>query len=317
MANKSWQADLKDRDVTDPQLYLNRRRFIKGSAASVAALTLGASPTWASPSPTGKPLQHDKNAAFAPDEALTPYQDVSDYCNFYELGTGKGDPAKHAHWLRSDPWSVTIEGEVAKPGTLSLEALLKPHPLEERIYRLRCVEAWSMVVPWLGFPLADLLKRFEPTSRAKYVAFETLYDPTTLKGQKHDIIHWPYAEGLRMDEAMNPLSLMAVGLYGHALPNQNGAPLRLVVPWKYGFKSIKSIVTIRLTEEQPPTAWNRHAPQEYGFYANVNPDVDHPRWSQAKERRIGEFFKRKTLPFNGYGDYVAGLYQGMDLSVHF
>ncbi|MEG3640852.1 protein-methionine-sulfoxide reductase catalytic subunit MsrP [Magnetococcus sp. PR-3] len=314
-----WQPDLKEHAVTDQKLYLNRRRFIEGSMATATALTLGMTPSWvgAAEKPTGKPMSHTKNTSFAPKEALTEYESVTGYCNFYELGSRKKDPARNAAWLKTDPWTVSIEGEVTKSGKISIEDLMKPHALEERIYRLRCVEAWSMVVPWIGFPLADLLKRFEPTSRAKYVAFETLYDPKTLKGQKRSIIDWPYVEGLRMDEAMNPLTFMVVGLYGHVLPNQNGAPLRLVVPWKYGFKSIKSIVKIRLTEEQPPTSWNLHAPKEYGFYANVNPHVDHPRWSQAKERRIGDFLKRKTLMYNGYEDYVAELYSGMDLRVRF
>jgi sulfoxide reductase catalytic subunit YedY len=246
-------------------------------------------------------------------EKDTPKWDVTHYNNFYELGTSKEDPARNAGSLRTEPWSVVIEGEVAKPGRIPLEELLRPYPLEERIYRLRCVEAWSMVIPWIGIPLGPVLQRFEPTSKARFVAFETLYDPEQLPGQKRNVLKWPYREGLRIDEAMNPLSLLAVGLYGETLPGQNGAPLRLVVPWKYGFKSIKSIVRIRLQEDEPITSWNQSNPKEYGFYANVNPEVSHPRWSQARERRIGEWTKRPTLPFNGYADQVAHLYAGMDL----
>jgi sulfoxide reductase catalytic subunit YedY len=253
----------------------------------------------------------------ATDEASTPYDDITQYNNFYEFGTGKDDPAKHAHLLKTSPWSVSVDGACAKPGKLTLEDILKPHPNQERIYRLRCVEGWSMVIPWLGFPLADLLKRFEPTSQAKYVRFETLVDPKQMPGQKRQVLEWPYTEGLRIDEAMHPLSFIATGLYGKALLGQNGAPLRLVVPWKYGFKSIKSIVRISFVEQEPHTSWGRSAPGEYGFYSNVNPDVDHPRWSQRKERRIGEFRKRDTLMFNGYAEQVASLYSGMDLRKHF
>nr|CRH04480.1 TAT exported heme-molybdoenzyme molybdopterin-containing subunit [Candidatus Magnetococcus massalia] len=319
-----WKSDMGDSEVTDHDLYMKRRHFLQGSLLGSMGLTLGMSmglpqlgqaaksPAW--PRQGESPMEDYKRGMFNSGEALTDYKDATGYCNFYELGSRKRDPKKNAHWLKTDPWSVAIDGEVAKPGVIQLEDLIRPHQLEERIYRLRCVEAWSMVIPWIGFPLADLIKRFEPTSRAKYVAFETLMDLKNLKGQERQMIDWPYVEGLRMDEAMNPLTLLAVGLYGKVMPNQNGAPLRLVVPWKYGFKSIKSIVRIRLSESKPPTAWNRYAPQEYGFYANVNPSVDHPRWSQAKERRIGEFRKRKTLMFNGYGDYVAGLYEGMDLA---
>jgi sulfoxide reductase catalytic subunit YedY len=253
-----------------------------------------------------------KPGPFGTDEEPTDIDDATRYNNFYELGTDKEDPRRNAHRLRTRPWSVAVEGEVARPGVIALEDLLRPHPLEERVYRLRCVEAWSMVIPWVGFPLRDLLARFEPTSRAKYVAFETILDPEQLPAQRRPILDWPYREGLRIDEAVHPLTLLAVGMYGRALPAQNGAPLRLVVPWKYGFKSIKSIVRIRLTEAQPGTSWSLSAPQEYGFFANVNPAVDHPRWSQKRERRIGEFRKRPTLPFNGYGEQVAQLYAGMD-----
>jgi sulfoxide reductase catalytic subunit YedY len=262
-------------------------------------------------------LDYQAKATYSTDEEKTPYQHVTEYNNFYEFGTDKYSPAREAQSLTTRPWSVTVEGEVAKPGTYTLEDMLKPHALEERIYRLRCVERWSMVIPWVGFPLGDLIKRFEPTSNAKYVEFTTLHRPEEMPGQKRKVLDWPYVEGLRMDEAMHPLTIMAIGLYGEVLPNQNGAPMRLVVPWKYGFKSIKSIVKIRFTEQQPVSAWTQTAPHEYGFYANVNPNVDHPRWSQARERRLGEFLKRKTLLFNGYADEVANLYAGMDLSKYY
>jgi sulfoxide reductase catalytic subunit YedY len=242
---------------------------------------------------------------------------VSGYNNYYEFGTDKADPAASAGAFQTRPWTVRFEGEIAKPQTVAIDDLLKWFPLEERTYRMRCVEAWSMVIPWIGFPLAELVKRLEPTARAKYVAFATLHAPERMPGQRRGVLEWPYVEGLRLDEALHPLALLAVGLYGRVLPNQNGAPLRLVVPWKYGFKGIKAIVNVRFVEREPPTTWSRMAPNEYGFYANVNPDVDHPRWSQARERRIGEFLKRKTLPFNGYGDQVASLYAGMDLRKSF
>jgi sulfoxide reductase catalytic subunit YedY len=245
-------------------------------------------------------------------EKPTPWDAITTYNNFYEFGTGKEDPARNAGKLRTRPWTVAIEGEVKKPQVLDVDAILKAFPLEERIYRLRCVEAWSMVVPWVGFPLGDLVRRVEPTSRARYLVLQTLLDPAQMPEQRTRVLDWPYTEGLRMDEAVNPLAMLVVGLYGRVLPNQNGAPIRLVVPWKYGFKSVKSIVRIRFQEEQPGTTWARMAPSEYGFYANVNPAVDHPRWSQAKERRIGEFLRRETLPFNGYAAEVAPLYAGMD-----
>ncbi|MCB1877892.1 MAG: protein-methionine-sulfoxide reductase catalytic subunit MsrP [Chromatiales bacterium] len=306
-------------EITDREVYLHRRRFLQGLAASGVAAGLAAPVSLRA----GSRSPDVTESKLSSEDKLTPKDDVTSYCNFYEFGTGKDDPARNAHTLTTKPWSVTVDGEVEKPGTYDLEDILKPHTPEERIYRLRCVEGWSMVIPWLGVPLGDLIKRFKPTSRAKYVAFETLYRPSEMPGQTRAILDWPYVEGLRMDEAMNPLTLMAVGLYGEALPNQNGAPLRLVVPWKYGFKSIKSIVKIHLTEKEPPTSWNIAAPNEYGFYANVNPNVDHPRWSQAKERRIGEtgllFFteRRKTEMFNGYGEQVADMYRGMDLSKYF
>lgn len=254
---------------------------------------------------------------FALDEPHTSKKDATSYNNFLELGQDKEDPAANAHLFNPRPWSVEISGEVAKPQRLDIETLLKLFPLEERVYRLRCVEAWSMVIPWIGFPLADLLKRAEPNSRAKYVEFISLHDPKRLPGQRNPFYTWPYREGLRIDEATHPLTLLAVGMYGDLLPGQNGAPIRLVTPWKYGFKSIKSIVSIRLTETQPQTTWSMMQPKEYGFYSNVNPLVDHPRWSQKKERRIGEFLKRDTLPFNGYADQVAHLYAGMDLKVNY
>jgi sulfoxide reductase catalytic subunit YedY len=258
-----------------------------------------------------------QKSKYTVDEKLTGLKDITTYNNFYEFGTDKGDPAENAGSLRTRPWTVACEGEIKKPQVVDIDALLKMFPLEERVYRLRCVEAWSMVIPWVGFPLGALLKRLEPTSRAKYVAMTTLLAPDQMPGQKHATLDWPYVEGLRIDEAMHPLAILSVGLYGKTLPNQNGAPIRLVVPWKYGFKSIKSVVKIRLVEQMPPTTWNHMAPNEYGFYSNVNPDVDHPRWSQSKERRIGEFQKRKTLPFNGYANDVASLYTGMDLRKNF
>jgi sulfoxide reductase catalytic subunit YedY len=251
---------------------------------------------------------------------MNSWAEVTGYNNFYEFGTGKEDPSEHAGRLRTRPWSVVVDGECRKPGRFTLEDILKPHPLEERVYRLRCVEAWSMVIPWIGFPLSDFVKRFEPTSRARYVEFTTLFDPTQMPGQRYDVLDWPYVEGLRIDEATHPLAFLAMGLYGKELPNQNGAPLRLVVPWKYGFKSIKSIVRVRFTERMPKTSWALSAPREYGFFANVNPEVDHPRWSQKSERRIGSsnFLARQpTQKFNGYADEVAGLYRGMDLARNF
>lgn len=296
--------DMTDNDVTDFEIYQRRRDFLK-TLGGIALL--GAS---------GLPLMAQAKSTFSTDEEQTPYKDVTTYNNFYEFGTDKSDPAEYAGSLQTSPWSVTVDGECENPGKLTLEDLLKPHSTEERIYRLRCVEGWSMVIPWMGFPLADLLKRFNPTSKAKYVRFETLFDPKQMPGQQRSVLDWPYAEGLRMDEAMHPLTFMATGLYGKNLPNQNGAPLRLVVPWKYGFKSIKSIVKISFLEQQPATSWGRSAPGEYGFYSNVNPEVDHPRWSQKRERRIGEFRKRETLMFNGY-DQVASLYSDMDLRKNF
>ena len=311
-------ADIRPSEITNRRDYHERRAFLRRALAG-ACLVAGA-PGWVADARAGDKLQTQKRLVTT-TEPLTPYKDVTGYNNFYEFGTGKRDPAKHAGSLKTRPWSVAVEGEVRRPAVYALDDLLKPHALEERIYRLRCVEAWSMVVPWIGIPLGDVIKRLQPTSRAKYVELTTLHDPKQMPGQRPGLLgaglDWPYVEGLRMDEAMHPLTLLAVGLYGEVLPNQNGAPLRLVVPWKYGFKSVKSIVKIRFVERQPRTTWNIASPNEYGFYANVNPDVDHPRWSQANERRIGEggLFapKRKTLPFNGYAEQVASLYSGMDL----
>jgi sulfoxide reductase catalytic subunit YedY len=308
--------DLRWADVTDPRLYLRRREFLRaaGSVAAAGALAIGGD---AAAQGSGAKLPNVKKGPFGTDEAQTPYEAVTTYNNFYEFGIDKDDPSRLAGSLKTRPWPVTIDGAVGKGGTFAIDDLVKPHQLEDRIYRLRCVEAWSMVIPWVGFPLGDLLKRVEPTPKARFVEFTTLQAPDQMPGQRRPVLDWPYVEGLRLDEAMHPLTILAVGLYGEALPKQNGAPLRLVVPWKYGFKSIKSIVRIRLVESQPRTAWQKSAPQEYGFYSNVNPEVDHPRWSQARERRIGEFFKRKTLMFNGYGDQVASLYTGMDLKKNY
>ena len=310
-------SDVDESQVTDEAIYIHRREFIQASV-SVAAVT--AIPALFLSTQLGAAeldFKSFKKSEFSTDEELTSFDDITQYNNFYELGLKKGDPKRNAHHLKVKPWSVKIEGECEKPGEYSLEDLILPSKLEERIYRLRCVEAWSMVIPWIGVELGQVLKRFQPTSRAKYVQFFTLYDPENLPGQRRPVLDWPYREGLRIDEAMHPLSILAVGLYGKTLPNQNGAPLRLVVPWKYGFKSIKSIVKIRFSENQPMTSWNQAGPREYGFYSNVNPNVDHPRWSQKKERRIGEILKRKTLPFNGYADQVASLYEGMDLKRYY
>ncbi|MGH7561930.1 MAG: protein-methionine-sulfoxide reductase catalytic subunit MsrP [Gemmatimonadales bacterium] len=296
--------DIRTGEITDERLYWGRRAWLSAVGAGLAGAAL--------PSVASACQSRDSQ-----DEKLTPYEHVTGYNNFYEFGTGKEDPKQNAHTLRPRPWSVTIEGDVKRPGVYGIDDLFKGEKPEERVYRLRCVEAWSMVVPWLGFPLARLIRRLEPGTRAKYVAFTTLLDPRQMPGQRSGVLDWPYVEGLRMDEALHPLTLLVTGLYGKSLPNQNGAPLRLVVPWKYGFKGIKSIVRIAFVEREPPTSWNIAAPHEYGFYANVNPAVDHPRWSQATERRIGEFFRRKTLPFNGYADQVAGLYSGMDLRKYY
>jgi len=300
-------SDLRYSDVSPKQVYLNRRRFLAGSLA-VGALAGARNASAAK-------INGFTKSQYTVDEKadkVTPLEAITHYNNFYEFGTGKDEPADNAKNFRTSPWMVKVEGEVAKPKTLDLDALMKVAPLEERIYRHRCVEAWSIVVPWIGFPLNALLKQVEPTSKAKYVAFESYFDTKQMPRANWAGIPFPYVEGLRLDEAMHPLALLAVGLYGETLPPQNGAPFRLVIPWKYGFKSIKSIVKIRLVDKQPPTTWNIAAPNEYGFYSNVNPEVDHPRWSQASERRLGEFSKRKTLKFNGYNE-VASLYSSMDL----
>ena len=308
--------DIKSSEITDKKRYLNRRRFIQaaglGAAGIGSGLLLPAMFGNMDEAHAAKKLKGFTKGKFGTDEPQTPLKDITSYNNFYEFGTDKGDPKRHSGSLKTRPWTVEVEGEVNKPRTFDIEELLKM-PLEERVYRLRCVEAWSMVIPWIGFELSHLIKAVEPTNNAKYIQFVTLFDPEQMPGQRRGILDWPYVEGLRMDEAMNPLTIMGVGLYGEVMPNQNGAPIRLVVPWKYGFKSAKSIVKIRFVEEEPPTAWNMAAPQEYGFYSNVNPTVNHPRWSQASERRIGDFFRRKTLMFNGYEEQVAHLYKGMDL----
>ncbi len=299
--------DLTDNDVTDRGLYLRRREFIGGAAGlGVLAAAGGAAARGLAYSP-----------GFSTTEKPTPKKDITSYNNFYEFGVNKEDPSENAGSLKTRPWTVRVDGECETPTSFAIDDLIKANKLEERIYRMRCVEGWSMVIPWVGFPLKDLLAKVKPTSKAKFVAFETLMRPSEMPGQRWDTLQWPYREGLRIDEAVHPLTLLAVGLYGDVLPNQNGAPLRLVVPWKYGFKGIKSIVKISLVERMPATAWNVLAPREYGFYSNVNPAVDHPRWSQATERRIGEFRRRETLPFNGYGQYVADLYRGMDLKRNF
>jgi sulfoxide reductase catalytic subunit YedY len=296
--------DIPASEITDERLYESRRQFVGRTGLALAATAAGGL------------LPRLAFARGAQDEP-TPLKDVISYNNFYEFGTGKDDPAKHAHTLKARPWTVVVDGEVLQPRTFGVDELWRMFPPEERVYRLRCVEAWSMVIPWLGFPVRDLLNAVEPTSHARFVEFTTLLDPEQMPGQRRNVLPWPYVEALRLDEAMHPLALLTLGLYGKALPNQNGAPIRLVVPWKYGFKSIKSIVRIRLVREQPRVTWNAVAPREYGFYANVNPEVDHPRWSQARERRIGELRKRETLMFNGYADQVASLYRGMDLRRNF
>ena len=313
-------AEPPEREVTDPALYVRRREFVVGAGLAAGALLLpgcgrGGEEAKAAAGAAAKGT--DSPDGFRTAEEETPFEKATSYNNFYEFGTDKEDPKDNSGDFVPKPWSVAIEGEVAKPGTLALEDLVPAASIQERIYRMRCVEAWSMVIPWRGIPLADVLKRFEPTSRAKFVAFESVLRPAQMPGQRRKVLEWPYREGLRIDEAMNPLALLSTGMYGRDLPNQNGAPLRLVTPWKYGFKGIKSIVAIRLQEAQPQTTWNMAAPDEYGFYSNVNPAVDHPRWSQARERRIGEFAKRPTLPFNGYGEQVAALYTGMDLRKNF
>jgi methionine sulfoxide reductase catalytic subunit len=308
-------------EITPREIFLDRRRLLAMGLAGAALGTLGTNRAFAAATaPNASRFKAARNAALSIADAPNSFEDITTYNNFYEFGTDKSDPAENARDFKPTPWSVTVDGEAEVKGRFTLEDILAPHTFEERVYRLRCVEAWSMVIPWVGFPLADLIKRFKPTSRAKYVEFTTLNDPKQMPGQRYAVLDWPYVEGLRMDEAMHPLTFMAVGVYGQALPNQSGAPLRLVVPWKYGFKNIKSIVRIRFTEQQPRNSWQIAAPNEYGFYANVNPAVDHPRWSQASERRIGGSLLAKraaTLPFNGYAAQVASLYSGMDLRRNF
>ncbi|MGH8527872.1 MAG: protein-methionine-sulfoxide reductase catalytic subunit MsrP, partial [Gammaproteobacteria bacterium] len=313
--------EIKPSEITPKDLYLNRRQFLL--AASATALSAGTVLSGLDASLSaqqviaGEKLGDLRKSSFSTNEKLNSFKDITTYNNFYELGTDKSDPAENAKYLTTRPWTVAVEGEVKKPKSYDIDALTKVAPWEERIYRLRCVEAWSMVIPWVGFPLSALVKLAEPTGNAKYIQFVTLQDPKRMPGQRVPVMEWPYVEGLRLDEAMHPLTILSVGLYGETLPAQNGAPIRIVVPWKYGFKSIKSIVKVRFVEKQPPTAWNLMQPQEYGFYSNVNPEVDHPRWSQATERRIGEdgVFQRKrpTLLFNGYEPQVGQLYAGMDL----
>jgi methionine sulfoxide reductase catalytic subunit len=315
------RSDIKSSEITDKKLYLNRREFIRtttGTAVAAAAGMIGAEAlVEAKGAPHGRKLPNIKKGAPSPDEKLNSWEDITSYNNYYEFGTDKSDPAATSGKFKTEPWTVTIDGECNKKGVWNLEDVLKGETLEERVYRHRCVEAWSMVIPWVGFPLANLIKRCEPTSKAKFVEFSTLYDPKQMPGVRSPVLRWPYFEGLRMDEAMHPLTLMVVGLYDEVLPNQNGAPLRLAVPWKYGFKHVKSIVKVKFVEKQPLNTWQESAPNEYGFYANVNPQVDHPRWTQASERRIGEFLKRKTLMFNGYGDQVASMYSGLDLKKNY
>ena len=313
-------SDIKGGEITDKETYLDRRKFLIQASAALATMATGfAAPGFLEPSraQAGIKLAGVRKSPLSTDEPPNSFKDITTYNNFYEFGTDKYSPAKYAKSLVTRPWTVAVEGEIKHPKVYDIDKLIKISPLEERIYRLRCVEGWSMVIPWVGFPLNALINQAQPTSKARYIEFKTLFDPKQMPGQYRGVLEWSYTEGLRMDEAMHPLTILAVGLYGEVLPNQNGAPIRLVVPWKYGFKSIKSIVRIRFVEKQPLTAWMKSAPHEYGFYSNVNPEVDHPRWSQARERRIGEFTKRKTLMFNGYGDQIASLYQGMDLKTNF
>ncbi len=315
---------IRPSEITAERFFHMRRDVLAGALGLTAAALLprpadAAAPA-ATPATSPAALKYTRNARYSTTDKPNSFEEISSYNNFYEFGLDKSDPAANAGSLRTRPWSVTIAGEAAVTGTINIEDILKPHALEERIYRHRCVEAWSMVIPWVGFPLADLLQRFKPSSRAKFVEFTTLLDPKQMPGQRRAVLEWPYVEALRIDEAMHPLAFMVVGVYGRELPNQNGAPLRLHLPWKYGFKSAKSIVKIRFSERQPANTWALSAPGEYGFYANVNPEVDHPRWTQATERHIGDGFfagRRPTLMFNGYADQVASLYKGMDLRRNF
>ena len=312
------RSEVESSEITPKSVYLDRRRFLAAAAVAGATAAFPAIVVARAAETVPRPkLDGIAKSRYSTDEARTPLDAITRYNNFYEFGSDKEDPARYAEKLKPRPWAVKIDGLCGKPGAYDVDEIIKANRLEERVYRLRCVEAWSMVIPWVGIPFADVLSKAEPLGGAKFVAMQTLLDPEQMPGQRRPILDWPYLEGLRLDEAMHPLAILAVGLYGEVLPNQNGAPIRLVVPWKYGFKSIKSIVRISFVEQMPPTAWNIEAPSEYGFYANVNPNVDHPRWSQKRERRIGEFFRRETLPFNGYADEVASLYAGMDLKKWF
>jgi len=311
-------SDIRSSEITDQKLYLNRREFIRAATGTAAAVATGLAlgDTWveaATPAAHGRKLEGVKKSPFSTDEKQNKWEEITTYNNYYEFGIDKDSPSMLARNFKTDPWTVTVDGECAKKGPMNLEDVLKGETLEERVYRHRCVERWSMVIPWIGFPLANFIKKCEPTAKAKYIEFQTLNDGKQMPGLRSPVLRWPYVEGLRMDEAMHPLTILVVGLYGEVLPNQDGAPLRLAVPWKYGFKHIKSIVRVKFVEKQPLNTWQDQASNEYGFYANVNPTVDHPRWSQATERRIGEFLMRKTLMFNGYGEQVASLYNGMDL----
>lgn len=317
LINKS--SDLPYSEITPKKLYVSRRTFLAGATALAgAALAGGELKSIVAPGSTvlADSKLNYKKGPYGTDEKQTPYKDITNYNNYYEFSTDKYEPAGLARNFRTHPWKVKVDGLVSKPQTFDIDALMNL-PLEERVYRMRCVEGWSMVIPWIGFQLSTLLNQVQPTPKAKYVEFTSLYDLSQYPGQRRDVLLWPYVEGLRLDEAMCPLTILAVGLYGATLPNQDGAPIRLVVPWKYGFKGIKAIVHIKLVDKQPVSTWTKAAANEYGFYSNVNPNVDHPRWSQATERRIGEFFKRKTLMFNGYGDQVASFYAGMDLKKNY
>ena len=313
-------TDIRPSEITSQSNYLNRRQFMQAGAIAGGTLLAPAALGAIVPDERGARLSDVRKSPFSTGESANSYEDITTYNNFYEFGTGKGDPVVYARDFKPRPWTVTVEGHAGKTGTFGFEDFIKPFDLEERIYRMRCVEAWSMVIPWVGISLASIIKWLEPTSKAKYVAFETLNDPEQMPGLRRRSLDWPYREGLTIEEATNPLTILAVGLYGEVLPNQNGAPLRLVVPWKYGFKGIKSIVTLRFTEKRPPTSWNMAQSREYGFYANVNPNVDHPRWSQARERRIGAGVfasKQPTLMYNGYGEHVAHLYKELDLLLNY
>jgi sulfoxide reductase catalytic subunit YedY len=315
-------ADIRSSEITDQKLYLNRRQFLQAASATAGAAALGvigseALVQAATPAPHGRKLDNVKKSEYVVDDKPNKWEEITTYNNYYEFGTDKDSPSMSVGKFNPVPWTVAVEGECNRKANWNLEDILKGETLEERVYRHRCVEAWSMVIPWVGFPLASFIKKCEPTSKAHFVKFTTKYDIQSMPGVRDPVLRWPYVEGLRMDEAMHPLTLMVVGLYGEVLPKQDGAPLRLAIPWKYGFKHIKSIVKIEFVEKQPMNTWQQSQPNEYGFYANVNPSVDHPRWSQATERRIGEFFRRKTLMFNGYADQVASLYSGLDLKKNY